>query len=105
MNYKVACVLKHSKTARFHPAIFDGQPMQNGAIDEIGDVQLTSIKHHEQGFDTLDDAIMMIRSLDFDPKNICEIPLEWDGEPGLMWLLPNWKATGSSITKAISETE
>lgn len=95
---KIGIILKHSKTGRYHPAIFVKEKIKRSksSLLEPGIVRLSSESHHTIGFDNLDDAIkeMSIHSqqLSIYSQNICNEPIEWDGEMGIQLVLRDWRA-------------
>jgi len=95
-------ILQHAETGKFHPAFFRDKRIgiTTSPLTEPGLVQLVSDFHHTDGFDHVDDAIKEMRHaarfcMPVSHKNICDEPIEWDGEIGIKIVLRDWRAWGS----------
>ncbi len=92
----VLCILKDVTTERFHAAFFEESPMPGPVkpIMELDFIRLKSKMHHTGGADTLDGALEHLKELSEKVKvpdtNVWKEPIDWDGVPGIVWMLPNW---------------
>jgi len=92
----VICILQDINTNRFHAAFFEEHPMPGEIkpIDELTFVRLKSKMHHTGGADTYEGALIHLEELTnkitVPEKNIWKEPVEWDGELGIVWIVPKW---------------
>ncbi len=96
----ILCILHNTETGRYHAAFFEEYPMPGPIplVDETKIVRLKSKMHHTDGADTIEVAREHLRELRerilVSDGNVCEKPFPWDGEIGIVWLVPNWVARG-----------
>lgn len=101
-QYRVWCILHHTTNDTYHPALFEGTHSVLGNPTEPGEVYLRSRRHHTDGCVNLKDAQDLMfeaagRDVGVPQGNISPTPIEWDGEVGIVLVLPNWKALGKSV--------
>lgn len=92
----VLMLLHNVEAGTFHPAFFEEAPMP-GAIppaEEVPVVRLKSKFHHTQGAPTLEAALVLFEELATKivvrPENHIREPYPWNGEIGIVLLVPNW---------------
>ncbi len=93
----VICILHNEKTNRYHAAFFEESPLPGKAnipIDQLPFIRLKSKMHHTEGADTLEEAKKhveeMRKQIYLVDKNIWLEPQKWDGNEGIVWVVPNW---------------
>lgn len=94
----VVLILYRTSTDTYHICWCREAPLpgMGGVSGDI--VRLKSGGHHTDGAATLDGAkahlqefLAMVRH---DPLNVCEVPLEWDGEV-FVQIVSNWRKPGA----------
>lgn len=93
----VICILHDVNKDRYHVAFFEEHPLpsqHDTPIEDLTFVRLKSKMHHTGGADTLEGAIGhlndMKTKIHIPEKNIWLEPKEWDGELGIVWVVPRW---------------
>jgi hypothetical protein len=99
----ILCILEDQNTGRFHVAFFEEHPMPGPvpSVEETNPVRLKSRMHHTAGADTLEGAQQHLRELReqivLPDANVCDTPIDWNGEIGIVWLVENWVARGETF--------
>jgi len=108
----VICILRDVTTERFHVAFFEEKPMPGPVPDVMSTpvVRLKSNMHHTEGAPDLDGAKLHLAEfrakLRVPDDNVSETPIPWDGQAGIVWLVPNWRAqnrTFRDVAEAIPQ--
>lgn len=92
----VICILHNVNTNRYHVAFFEESPMPGPVqpIEEMIYVRLKSKMHHTVGAATLEGAMKHLEEfkskIHVQDKNIWLEPKDWDGEVGIVWVVPKW---------------
>lgn len=105
----VLCILHNAQTQRWHVAFFEEHPLpsQGGAsISELDSLRLKSRFTHTSGGETIDDArehlADMRTKLIVDDRNVASKALPWDGELGIVWMVPNWRKADRPIDEVLA---
>lgn len=93
----VLCILHDTTTGRYHAAFFEEAPFP-GPRPEVFEgraVRLKSKMHHTTGAASLAGAQAhlddMAKMIAVPPENLWLEPKPWDGEIGIVWMVPNWR--------------
>lgn len=92
--YDVIMILHNVKTNRFHVAFYEEALFPGGVDAETnqGIVRLKSKMHHTAGADTLEEAMIHLedlrKKLHLPDQNVWKEPREWNGELGLIEIVP-----------------
>lgn len=92
----VICILHDINTGKYHSAFFEEHPMPGEIkpIEEMTFVRLKSKFHHTVGSDTLEGALQHLEELKekihISEKYVWLEPQEWDGQLGIVWVVPKW---------------
>lgn len=92
----VICILHDETTDKYHAAFFQEAPMPGGyeVNENLSFVRLKSSMHHTGGSDTLEGALEHVNQLKnkihVPDKNVWLEPKEWDGQIGIVWIVPRW---------------
>lgn len=90
-------ILHNVDTDTYHASYFVEAPMPGPVVpvDQLEIVRLKSRMHHTRGAATLAaarvHAIDLGARVEMDERNIFDEPMEWDGELGLVIVVPNWR--------------
>src|SRR3989344_3421913 len=93
----VLCILHDVQKNRFHAAFFEEHPLPGPIMpmEETKVVRLKSNLHHTGGSDTLEGArehLQELRSkIQLPDENLTGEPIPWEGELGIVWIVPNWR--------------
>jgi hypothetical protein len=93
----VICILRNINKNTYHAAFFEEHPMpaEIPSIEDTKIVRLKSKFHHTEGSATLERAIKHLYEISerihILQDNIWLEPQDWDGELGIVWIVPNWK--------------
>ncbi|OGH08763.1 MAG: hypothetical protein A2152_00055 [Candidatus Levybacteria bacterium RBG_16_35_6] len=99
-----AIMILHDVTKGTYHAAFFEEHVMPGPVPDVKDtpfVRLMSRMHHTMGSDTLEGAQKHVDELaeriSLSPKNIFKnTPKEWDGQLGIVYIEPNWRAHDST---------
>lgn len=92
----VVCVLHDVNTGKYHAAFFEERPFPGPIlpVSETKIVRLMSKMHRTDGADNISGALEhmseLAENLGVPEQNRWTDPREWDGEIGIVWLVPNW---------------
>lgn len=92
----VVCILHDVTTDRYHAAFFEEKPFPGPVepVEKTDVVRLKSKMHNTTGADTLGGALThlmdLAKRLSVPEGNIWKDPCDWDGELGIVWVIPNW---------------
>lgn len=95
----VAVILHDVTTGRYHAAFFEDHPLPGPvlAAEDVGLVRLKSKMHHTEGAPDLAGALVhldaMVDKMVIPIENIWREPEPWDGQIGLVWVVPRWPQT------------
>lgn len=90
-------VLHNAITDTYHAAYFTEAPMPGPLvpIEKLDTVRLKSRMHHTAGAPTIDEARVHATALQVETEladaNVLPDLVEWDGELGVVLLVPNWR--------------
>ena len=94
----VLCILHDVQRDTYHAAFFEEKPFP-GEVPAVGDTSIVRLKskmHHTGGSPDLEGAKEHLRELsdqiEVPPENIWKDPLTWDGEVGIVLVVPNWRS-------------
>ena len=97
----VVCILHDVNTGRYHSAFFEEYPLPGPVkpFNEVEIVRLKSKMHHETGSENLEGAFVHLHDLadklNVYADNVWKDPIGWDGHPGVVITLPNWRKSES----------
>lgn len=103
----IVCVLHDVKTGRFHAAFFEEAPMP-GPVGDIADLTVVRLKskiHHTEGAPTLEEALTqmdetLLAKMTIADENVVRKAINWDGDLGVVLIVPNWRRPGSAPLEA-----
>jgi hypothetical protein len=100
--FDILCILHDEGKDRYHTAYFTEAPFPGPVPSNPGLIRLKSRGHHTEGFATFEEAQANLRNevvkqlKPLDEKNCWDAKaIPWDGEPGIVWILPNWHREGA----------
>lgn len=89
----VICILNDLNTGKYHVSFFEESPFPGGQKD-LSFVRLKSKMHHTYGSETIEGALNQLKEMrekiQVSDKNVWLEPQEWDGNQGMVWVVPNW---------------
>jgi len=102
----VLCILHGRTTGRFHVAFFEEKPFPGPAppVGGTGPVRLKSKAHHTQGNASLAEALgelhEMSTKIQLPEENVwAETAMPWEGEVGIVWVVPDWRTVGQECVR------
>lgn len=90
-------VLHDVNTGRYHACFFEEHPLPGPVLNtkDTKVVRLKSKMHHTQGAETLEGARQCVtemrKQIILDDSCVFPDVFEWDGELGIVQVLPNWR--------------